>query len=83
MGWLRRKKSQPRETESPIPEAATYVVTPYSDAVRELANATVADQRATPDASREPGRTDTSLEAGKAPGWCLNQFHASASKAIS
>ncbi len=52
MGWLRRKQPCYRERDSPVRETATYVVTPYSDAVRELANATAADLRQAIDEER-------------------------------
>ena len=53
MGWLRRKHPRSRESNSPVRETATYIVTPYSDAVRELANATAADLPATIDEERQ------------------------------
>ena len=53
MGWLRRKQPRSRESNSPIRETATYIVTPYSDAVRELANATAADLRQAIDEERQ------------------------------
>ena len=53
MGWLRRKQPRSRESNSPIRETTTYVVTPYSDSVRELANATAADLRAAIDEERQ------------------------------
>ena len=53
MGWLRRKQPRPRKTNSPIRETATYIVTPFSDSVRELANATAADLRAAIEEERQ------------------------------
>ena len=53
MGWLRRKQPRSRESNSPIRETATYIVTPYSDAVRELANTTAADLHAAIDEERQ------------------------------
>ena len=53
LGWLRRKQQEARTSNSPIRETAAYLVTPYSDAVRELANATAADLRKTIDEERQ------------------------------
>jgi len=45
-GWLRRDRGKTRSGEGPIRDATTYIVTPFSDTVLELANATAADLRA-------------------------------------
>ena len=52
MGWLQRKQPRYLDSDSPIRKTATYIITPYSDPVGELANATAADQRTAIDEER-------------------------------
>jgi len=53
IGWLQRQRRRTGRSRGPVRETATYTVTPYSDAVRELANATAADLRAAIEEERQ------------------------------
>ncbi len=53
IGWLRRQRRRTGRSRGPVRETATYIVTPNSDSVRELANATAADLRAAIDEERQ------------------------------
>ena len=53
IGWLQRQRHRTGRNRGPVRETATYIVTPYSDSVRELANATAADMRAAIDEERQ------------------------------
>jgi hypothetical protein len=53
IGWLQRQRRRTGRSRGPVRETATYIVTPFSDAVRELANATAADLRAAIDEERQ------------------------------
>jgi len=53
IGWLQRQRRRTGRSRGPVRETATYMVTPYSDAVRELANATAADLHAAIDEERQ------------------------------
>jgi hypothetical protein len=53
IGWLQRQRHRTGRNRGPVRETATYLVTPYSDSVRELANATAADLRQAIDEERQ------------------------------
>ncbi len=53
IGWLQRQRRRTGRSRGPVRETATYIVTPYSDSVRELAHATAADLRAAIDEERQ------------------------------
>ena len=53
IGSLQRQRRRTGRSRGPVRETVAYIVTPYSDSVRELANATAADLRATTDEERQ------------------------------